>query len=258
MGLTEDFRPKSATRGSGGERSGKRTSRRDFLRGSGLAAAAVIAGSVPGAFGSSASGQTTTTRTAKIRRGGTLRCAFSGGGSADELDGQDPFTEIDNARVFQLFEPLVGFNQQAQSELVLAEEITPNATATSWTIRVRKGVTFHNGKHLGADDVAYSLRRILNPKAPLPGAALLSRLDLRGMRTLDSRTIQIPCHAPFSTFIDTMSTRRSSISCPLDMCHENPSELARSSSKALPRASRAHSTDSIIIGKKECRISIKS
>ena len=41
----------------------------------------------------------------------------------------------------------------------LAEEITPNKKGTVWTIRVRDGIEFHNGKTLGADDVSYSLQR---------------------------------------------------------------------------------------------------
>ena len=38
----------------------------------------------------------------------------------------------------------------------LAEEMTPNKDATVWTIRLRKGVTFHNGKDLTAEDVLFT------------------------------------------------------------------------------------------------------
>ena len=55
----------------------------------------------------------------------------------------------------------------------LAEEITANKAATVWTIRVRDGIEFHNGKTLSADDVIYSIKRLINPKLELFGGAAL-------------------------------------------------------------------------------------
>ena len=40
----------------------------------------------------------------------------------------------------------------------LAEEMTPNADATEWTIKLKPGITWHNGKDFTADDVAYTLQ----------------------------------------------------------------------------------------------------
>ena len=38
-------------------------------------------------------------------------------------------------------------------------------------VRLRSGIEFNNGKTLTADDVIYSMQRILNPKDGLFGAA---------------------------------------------------------------------------------------
>ncbi|MHB1771146.1 MAG: ABC transporter substrate-binding protein [Acidimicrobiales bacterium] len=139
------------------------------------------------------------------RRGGVITGGISGGSSSDTLDGQAPVTNADFARINSLFEPLAGMNRSSQVQLVLAEAITPNADATEWIIRLRPGITFHNGKDLTADDVIYSFQREVNPKAPKPGAPGLVPVNVAGMRKLDKLTVRVPCHVPFSTFVETIA-----------------------------------------------------
>jgi extracellular solute-binding protein (family 5) len=162
-----------------------------------LAAAGALA--VPG-LGIAACGGSSTpapsSSAPQVKKGGTLRVALTGGSSSDTLEAQSAITTVDFARIFQLNEPLIGFGPDAHLVRILAEELTPSSDATSWVVRVRSGVTFHNGKPLTADDVIYSLKRVVNPKAPLPGAAPLAAVDIAGMKKLDSRTVRIPCHTP--------------------------------------------------------------
>jgi peptide/nickel transport system substrate-binding protein len=131
---------------------------------------------------------------------------LSGGTSSDTLDPQNTFENVDFARAFNLFNSLVAFDTEAIPRLSLAEEITPNSTATSWTIRVRKGVTWHDGKTLTADDVIYSLQRITNPKSPLEGASQLTPINLQQVKKLDARTIRLPCHSPFSSLPEVLAS----------------------------------------------------
>jgi peptide/nickel transport system substrate-binding protein len=148
---------------------------------------------------SSAASPAAAAGTASPRRGGTLRAGISGGSSADTLDPLNAITNADFARINNLFEPLVGLNPAAQPELVLADELVPNASATQWTLRLKKGITFHNGKDLTADDVIYTFRTILNPKAPAAAAAGLKSIDAAGLAKLDTHTVRIPCMTPFGT-----------------------------------------------------------
>jgi|HubBroStandDraft_1064217.scaffolds.fasta_scaffold03488_9 peptide/nickel transport system substrate-binding protein len=139
------------------------------------------------------------------RKGGTLRAAITGGSSSDTLDPLNAINNADFARCNNLFEPLVGLTPGAQPVFVLATELTPNPTATQWTLRLRQGVTFHNGKEMTADDVIYTFQTILNPKAPAAAAAGLASIDMAGLKKLDKYTVLIPCTTPFATLHEALA-----------------------------------------------------
>jgi peptide/nickel transport system substrate-binding protein len=177
-------------------------SRRDFLK-VGVTGAAIL-----GLAGATTAGEATVAGAAssgKPKRGGTLHLGGQGGASNDNLDAQNPLTNCDYPRIFALYSALVKLDKNANPVYDLAEEITANKDATSWTIRVRSGVVCHNGKSFGARDVLYSLQRIANPKAPLAGAPCLTPLDLANAKIIDARTVRIPCKTPYSTFVEALT-----------------------------------------------------
>src|SRR4029077_12986147 len=53
----------------------------------------------------------------------------------------------------------------------LAESMTPNKDATKWTIKIKKGIVFHDGSELTVDDVIYTFKRILDPANKLGAAS---------------------------------------------------------------------------------------
>ncbi len=197
-----------ATTDGAGERPGRRLDRRTFLRSALAGGAAVAAGGLLDACGSSASGTKTSTSggSSKPRKGGDLKVGLTGGSSSDTLN---PFyggiSAIGTARAQQLYQPLVQLSNQAQVQYVLAEEISPKGSTSLWTIRCRPGVTFHNGKSFGADDVIYTLQTILNPKDPLGGADVLAPVDLKGLKKVDSLTLEVPMTAPFGSFPEQLA-----------------------------------------------------
>jgi peptide/nickel transport system substrate-binding protein len=146
-----------------------------------------------------------TTASAAPRPGGLLRAGLTGGSSSDTLDPHKGLSYLDTARANQLYNPLLKLNAAAQSEFELAEEISPRGSTSQWVIRLRSGVTFHDGKDLTADDVIYTFRRILDPKAPLTGATPLGPVDLQGLRKLDKLTVLVPMTIPFGSFLDQLS-----------------------------------------------------
>src|SRR2546423_4208486 len=141
------------------ERSG--LTRRDLLR---TAVAGGAALSLPGVLARAAHAAPFAADTAKVRRGGTFRVAVAGGGASETLDPNHVLAEMDAARSRALFEGLVDFDPNGKIVNVLAQELSPNANASVWKVRVRDGVVFHNGKKVTADDVVRSFRYILDPK----------------------------------------------------------------------------------------------
>lgn len=134
--------------------------------------------------------------TAKPKRGGTLRLASAGGDAQDTIDANAAVNNLDFARTPQLYDTLCEFDADAKIVNALAEEVTPNSNATEWTIRVRSGVLFHNGKELTIEDVLYTFNRIISKS--LSGASGLAYMNLKAAKVLDKYTVKIPMHRGYS------------------------------------------------------------
>ena len=167
--------------------------RRDVLHGVAAGSAALGAGGLLAACGGSTSSKTTSSNAALTpRRGGTVSVGCVGG-QDDQLDPHNYFPRTAFCGVHQLFEPLIRRDANFVPRMWLAEEVTLERPDL-WVVRVREGIEFHNGKTLGADDVMFTLRRIVT----LPGSdsAGLASIDLNAMTKLDSRTVRIPLKHP--------------------------------------------------------------
>lgn len=189
-------------------RFGQIIDRRTILRsavagGATLALSGLLSACAPGGTSPSNSGGAS----AAPRRGGNLNIGLTGGSSSDSLN---PFlggiSAIGTARAQQLYQPLVQLGSDAQIEYVLAKEIVTKGSSSDWIIRLRDGITFHDGKPFGADDVIYTLRTILNPAAPLGGATVLSPVDINGLKKIDNLTVEVPMTSPFGSFPDQLAS----------------------------------------------------
>jgi peptide/nickel transport system substrate-binding protein len=69
-----------------------------------------------------------------------------------------------------------------------------------WTIKLRPGVTFHDGKPLTAADVIFTIQRIIDPKNPLEGSAGLSQVVPSGLKAVDDLTVQVTLKSPNVVF----------------------------------------------------------
>ncbi len=95
------------------------------------------------------------------KRGGKLTFGETVHGPDDTLDPilVSGSTDFHRMRMFYSSLTRLADNLTAQPEI--AEEFMPNADATEWTFKLKRGVEFHNGKTLTADDVIYSMGRHL-------------------------------------------------------------------------------------------------
>jgi peptide/nickel transport system substrate-binding protein len=94
-----------------------------------------------------------------------------------------------------VYDPL--FTQAADGAVrpYLAESITPNADYTRWTIRLRPGITFHDGSPLDAATVKANLDG--SARSPLTGPYLF---NMAGTRVIDPLTLQVSMNTPWVPF----------------------------------------------------------
>lgn len=139
------------------------------------------------------------------KRGGAFRLGVTGGGAKDIFDAQNNFSKPDGARLVSCFETLLTYdNDYKVVKEGLAEEVTQDSP-TQYTIRLRPGVEFHNAKTLTADDVIYSLQRILDKKNGLTGYAALSAIDPAQITKMDANTVRLMLTSPNSTIPDELA-----------------------------------------------------
>ncbi len=117
---------------------------------------------------------------------GTFRQAHDVGfGNASSLD------PISKGRVFQIVEKVI--SRLVRPDLAgkpspdLAVSWSANADGTEWTFKLRDGVKFHNGKTFGADEVAYSVTRLLDPKLNSPARNNVKMITT--VEAVDARTV---------------------------------------------------------------------
>jgi len=92
-------------------------------------------------------------------QGGDLIIGLDGAGATDSLDPQTYTATYMQTVGYQWGNCLVELNEQNELTPELAESWEPNADATQWVFKLRKGVQFTNGKELTAADVVYSINK---------------------------------------------------------------------------------------------------
>jgi len=183
-------------------------SRRQLIGG---AAGLVAVGGVAAACGGSSGGTSPSAGTSggavgTPKRGGNFRLGVTGGGSKDIMDGQNIITKPDQARLVSAFETLLLFDDNYQlTTNGLAESVTAE-NPKLYTIRLKKGIEFQNGKTLTADDVLYSFQRIGTKANGLTGFAATATMDIAAMKKIDKYTVSLPLKSADATVPQTLAS----------------------------------------------------
>jgi peptide/nickel transport system substrate-binding protein len=180
-------------------------SRRELLMGAGgVLLAGGLAACGGGGSSSGGSGGSSSAPAGTPKKGGNFRLGVTGGGASDIIDGQSIVTKPDQARLIGSWETLLTYDEDyVLGTDGLAEEVDSSVPGQV-DVRIRSGIEFHNGKTLTADDVIYSIQRILNPKEGLFGAAGLGSVDPKALKKMDANTVRIGLKQPDSTIPDQL------------------------------------------------------
>jgi len=143
--------------------------------------------------------------TVKLKKGGVLRVAVGEGGADDTQDAHLGGFTGDTARAYQLYDRLVTRDSKFKLVNELADSFTPNKTGKIWTVRVKKGVKFHNGRTLTADDVIFTIQRILDPATRAIRATQLANVDAARLTKVDEYTVSITLKTADVTFDEQFS-----------------------------------------------------
>jgi len=119
-----------------------------------------------------------------------------------------------------VFEGLVTYDQKTlQPVPALAEKWDVSSDGLKYTFHLRKGVKFHNGREMTADDVKYSFNRLADPKVATTYATSLilgsvagyadvsggKAKELTGVKVVDPQTVEITLTAPNSALLPALT-----------------------------------------------------
>ncbi len=101
-----------------------------------------------------------------------------------------------------LYEPLIAYDQNMKLVNVLAKSFEPDNTASKWTVVLKDGLTFSDGRPVTADDVVYSMKRIQDPKLFALNIAVFN--NVASVKAVDNKTVVFTLKGPDAGFAKLM------------------------------------------------------
>jgi peptide/nickel transport system substrate-binding protein len=110
-----------------------------------------------------------------------------------ENDALDPAMETNSGmRVakYLMWDSLLEIGPSGEIAPGVAESWNLSPDGLTWTFDIRDGITFHNGEELAADDVKFSIDRMMAPEAAT-GDSSLTREQIDSVELVDADTIAV-------------------------------------------------------------------
>ncbi len=137
--------------------------------------------------------------------GGEL--VFAVNREADMLDLHVGSSRYDLVPAAQIYDTYLFLTPEGEFLPWLAEEVTVNEDATEYVMRLRPGVTFHDGTPLNAEAVKFNFDRIVDP-ATASRAAVGDMGSYSSSEVVDELTIRVSFAQPFPAFWYALSDWR--------------------------------------------------
>jgi peptide/nickel transport system substrate-binding protein len=156
-------------------------SRRDLLK-------MMLAGGVALSAGGAVFGRAEQAVAATPVSGGHFKAAGLSSSNADTLDPAKASLGTDYVRCCSLYNRLTFIDANGVPQMELAEKLETK-DAKTWTVTLRKGVAFHDGKALTAADVVFTLKRHLDPAVGSKVAKIAAQMS--EIKAIDTITVEI-------------------------------------------------------------------
>jgi peptide/nickel transport system substrate-binding protein/oligopeptide transport system substrate-binding protein len=125
--------------------------------------------------------------------------------------------------VSQMFDGLVRFDANLKPMPAIAEFWEASRDVRTWTFHLRRGVMFHHGREVTAQDFVYSFTRLLRARKLGPLTELLHRIkgaeefskgktpQIEGLQAVDRYTLQIKLGEPFAPLLAVLGLANAAV-----------------------------------------------
>jgi peptide/nickel transport system substrate-binding protein len=135
---------------------------------------------------------------------GHLKIALTG--SLNTLDPAKSKTGDEYIYMFLVFNGLTMLDRNMTLQPDLALKWESSGDVKTWTFYLRKGVKFHNGREMTAEDVAFTIERILDKSVGSRAAVNFAMLEKTEI--IDNYTIRFHLNTPYSGFPEIFADRQ--------------------------------------------------
>ena len=123
-----------------------------------------------------------------ITRGGTLTCATR----VERVDNPATFSLVSAAHSWRhVVEYLTHTDPEGITHPYLLESWKASDDLKTWTLNIRKGIKFNNGKELNADDVMFNFKQWLTESVKSSMFGAMSYMDYSGVEKTDDYTVTL-------------------------------------------------------------------
>ena len=128
------------------------------------------------------------------------------------MDPYDAGDTLSQTAAKSMYEGLFGLDKDMKLKNVLAEGYEVSDDGLVYTVKLRKGVKFHDGTEFQADAVKANFDRVTNKANALRRYSLYN--NIAKTEVVDPYTVRITLHKPFSAFINQLAHPAGVMICP--------------------------------------------